>query len=245
MRKPIFKGIVVMVMVTMMWTACTIGFAKQSVQLEEHVNSVAWGQPLLVTLFENPTTGYQWIFEISQEEILEFHQQEFIEWKERSKDEEQPVGVGRYAQWEFRSLNPGFSQIRFFYVRSWEEPLKPVDVRVFNVEVLDQPGVQIFIDLEEKTNELTVGQTMSVVLEENPTTGYQWIFEVSDEQNLSFTGEHVKVPPKEGLAGAPRTMQWDFEALEPGCYWIHFRYYRSWEGQDHAIDERVYVVHVD
>ncbi len=244
MNQTFFKKISVMVLVGMMWVSFTAVSANMPVVLEQTTNSVALGQPLLVTLHENPTTGYQWVFDITQWDILEFRSFEVVGGGTTETKDQTPLGAGRDVQWEFRSINPGFCQIQFDYVRSWEDTYKPVDTRIFHVNVLDQPGIQIFIDLEEVTNHPSVGQKMSVVLEENPTTGYQWFFEISDTVILSFVESKVKTPPQEGLVGAPQTMQWDFQASKPGIAWIHFLYYRIWEGKEQAIDEKVYVIHV-
>ncbi len=244
MNQTFFKTISVLVLAGIMCLSFTVVFANSPVILEETTNSVALGQPLLVTLHENPTTGYQWVFEISRWDILEFRSFEVVGGGSAETGGQAPLGAGRDVQWEFRSIKPGFSQIQFDYVRSWETSQKPEDTRIFHVSVLDQPGIQIFIDLKEVTNHPSVGQLMSVILEENPTTGYQWFFEISDPDSLSLIESKVKIPPQEGLVGAPRTMQWDFHATKPGIVWVHFLYYRSWEGKEQAIDEKVYVIHI-
>jgi inhibitor of cysteine peptidase len=81
---------------------------------------------------------------------------------------------------------------------------------------------------EGKDNTLKVGDSCSVTLEGNPTTGYTWQCEIGDDRIVSLTNESST--PDSALIGAGSTFHWTFKALKPGETTVTFRYYRPWEG---------------
>lgn len=77
---------------------------------------------------------------------------------------------------------------------------------------------------------LKVGQTLQMVLEGNPTTGYEWTLEPPMGTSLKEGG--VKVQPvtsDTNVVGAPSTYTFSFTAEQPGSTDLNFLYKRSWE----------------
>jgi inhibitor of cysteine peptidase len=77
-----------------------------------------------------------------------------------------------------------------------------------------------------------VGEELSVVLEENPTTGYRWHAEI-DPRTLQQTGDRYQghTEPR----GAGGTRQLTFRVLRPGPAHLRVVKRRAWE--DTAVEE--------
>lgn len=81
-------------------------------------------------------------------------------------------------------------------------------------------------------NSVTVGQQFNVVLEDNPSTGYEWTYKI-DSDNVKLVKQFVS---KDGsgtaenpIVGAPSEVTWTFTAASAGTYTITFTQARSWE----------------
>ena len=88
------------------------------------------------------------------------------------------------------------------------------------------------------------GESFSVVLDANPTTGYQW--------NVDFDSEYLQltdrdfVTQSEGLmVGAGGQETFNFIALESGETEINFSYLRSWEQGVEPIQKKTYNVIIE
>ncbi len=88
--------------------------------------------------------------------------------------------------------------------------------------------------------ELEKGQTLSVSLEGNPTTGYTWEPVELDEDVLCQVGEPAFTPESKDL-GAPGTQVLRFQAAGEGRTTLRLVYHRSWE---EAEPERTFSVEV-
>ena len=74
------------------------------------------------------------------------------------------------------------------------------------------------------------GETFTIKLEENPTTGYQWSVVVSDESVVTLEKDDYVPDDKSGeLAGSGGTRVLTFKALKEGTAKIEMVYERSWE----------------
>lgn len=91
-------------------------------------------------------------------------------------------------------------------------------------------------------NQLNTGDTGSVTLKGNPTTGYTWQYKIQDESVVKLDTESSV--PDSGLIGAGSTFTWNFKALKPGTTTITFKYYRTWEGEASALQTEEYTVTV-
>lgn len=84
-----------------------------------------------------------------------------------------------------------------------------------------QPGGQ--------TIELTVGQTHTVTLASNPTTGYRWhVAAPPDEGILKLVGSEYKKPDSK-LIGAGGHESWTFRGVGTGKTTVVMIYVRPWE----------------
>ena len=77
-----------------------------------------------------------------------------------------------------------------------------------------------------------VGEELSVVLAENPTTGYRWHSE-TDATTLQQTGDRYEGPA--GPRGAAGTRRLTFRVLRPGPVHLRVVKRRAWE--ETAVDE--------
>jgi len=78
------------------------------------------------------------------------------------------------------------------------------------------------------TAELRVGDTMEVVLDGNPTTGFQWETTAVDASVLRQVGE-PGFEPYSTLIGSGGKFTFRFEALASGQTLLQMVYHRSWE----------------
>ena len=107
----------------------------------------------------------------------------------------------------------------------------------------EQLSLEVACDrfMEEKhiTQELEIsaGDTFSVALCSNPTTGVQWshIAEISDKDVLEQTNHQFSLPEnnsKPQETGAPGQDIWTFGALKEGASTVSVEYSRPWpEGE--------------
>jgi predicted secreted protein len=76
---------------------------------------------------------------------------------------------------------------------------------------------------------ITVGQQFSVVLDSNPTTGYQWqIAEPLNESMVLLVGTDYQATPTNRVGAGGRQI-FNFQALGAGKTSIGLAYHRSWE----------------
>ena len=76
--------------------------------------------------------------------------------------------------------------------------------------------------------ELAKGQTFSLALSANPSTGYTWEVAELDTGVVSPVGESEFLPSS-GLIGAPGTMMMRFQAAGAGQTTLKLVYHRPWE----------------
>jgi inhibitor of cysteine peptidase len=86
-----------------------------------------------------------------------------------------------------------------------------------------------------KSIKVLVGDTITVCLPENPTTGYRWKLEAA--QGLQPTGDAFAAG---GGVGASGTRQLQLRADAPGNYQLQLKHLREWEG-DKSINDRFQV----
>ena len=77
--------------------------------------------------------------------------------------------------------------------------------------------------------EVEVGDKIYVDLCSNPTTGFEWSYEISGDQAVKEE-DHDFQEPGSDLAGAPGTETWTFEATKKGTSVINMEYSQPWEG---------------
>jgi len=79
---------------------------------------------------------------------------------------------------------------------------------------------------------VTAGNTFTVTLCSNATTGFQWSesAQISDQTVVQQTGHEFVSPENTGLVGAPGNEVWTFKALKKGTSTVTMEYSRPWEG---------------
>jgi len=82
--------------------------------------------------------------------------------------------------------------------------------------------------------EVAAGDSFSVTLCSNPTTGFQWseIAQISNQTALQQTGHQFVSPQSEPPPppGTPGQDVWTFKALKKGTSTVSMEYSRPWEG---------------
>ena len=80
-----------------------------------------------------------------------------------------------------------------------------------------------------KEVEIVAGGSLTVTLESNPTTGFQWeLAGISDEAVLELIDQEF-VAPETALVGAGGKELWTFKVLNEGVSEISMEYRRPWE----------------
>jgi inhibitor of cysteine peptidase len=95
-----------------------------------------------------------------------------------------------------------------------------------------------------QTVSLSTGGSTTIVLSENPTTGFKWRIDTGQSANLAIVQviDGGYQTGQSGLMGAPGSHHWQIKAHAAGTAKIVFAYARSWE---HVAPAQTYVVEVD
>jgi len=104
----------------------------------------------------------------------------------------------------------------------------PSSVEVSCDEFIELPPGERDISKEVS---VAVGDSFTVTLCSNPTTGFQWeSAQISDKTVLQQV-DYEFVPPKaKDVEGAPGKEIWTFKALKQGTSIVSMDYSRPWEG---------------
>jgi len=94
-----------------------------------------------------------------------------------------------------------------------------------------------------QTLSLSVGASKTIVLSENPSTGYAWQVDTAGSSNLAIVrvNDAGYQPGQNGGLGAPGAHRWQIEAQAPGAARIVFAYARAWE---HVAPAKSHIVEV-
>ncbi len=77
--------------------------------------------------------------------------------------------------------------------------------------------------------QIEVGDKIYVVLCSNPTTGFEWSYQMSGDTALKEE-DHDFDQPEGDLPGAAGKETWTFEAIEKGTTTINMKYSQPWQG---------------
>lgn len=89
-------------------------------------------------------------------------------------------------------------------------------------------------------SENAADNTVTVALEENPSTGYTWSYTADKEGVLKeVNSEFIDENTDENIAGAPGKRIYTFEAENDGTVTLTFEYKQDWEG---GAEGQTYVV---
>lgn len=79
-----------------------------------------------------------------------------------------------------------------------------------------------------KSLEVSSGDTLSLQLPENPTTGYRWAVQSPENQNLELQSSEFS-PPSSGIGGSGQRV-FTFRAKSSGTATLQLKEWREWEG---------------
>jgi len=97
------------------------------------------------------------------------------------------------------------------------------------------PSAPRAVSVEESSSgkqvEIAAGGTLTVTLESNATTGFQWeLKSVGDTSVLQSQGGTYEAPGDTGAVGAGGEEVWTFKALKPGKSSLSMEYSQPWDG---------------
>lgn len=87
---------------------------------------------------------------------------------------------------------------------------------------------------------LKLGETFTLRLEENPSTGYRWRLEADGAPALELDGDQYEAPPR-ATVGGPGHHQWRFRAVAAGSAAVQLSYRRSFGARARAFTVAVEV----
>jgi len=85
------------------------------------------------------------------------------------------------------------------------------------------------------SSSITVGESFSICLPENPTTGYRWELDSPDTSILKIQEDRYN-SDSIMQAGAGGVHTFIFQGIAPGTTKVSIRLRRPWEGEDSAAD---------
>jgi len=116
-----------------------------------------------------------------------------------------------------------------------------------------KPKASYNLDMEKSTLTIktTINDTVSFVMETNPTTGYSWQSNLAEfGKQIEFFEETVDEFPAHSdnpktILGAPLLHKYEIKFLEKGNFEIHFNYLRAWETNKLPIKQKTVFVVVE
>jgi predicted secreted protein len=88
------------------------------------------------------------------------------------------------------------------------------------------------------------GDTFSIVLDSNRTTGYKWdLVSISNRKIILYVRNEYK-PVKTALIGAGGMEYWHFKAIKPGKAVVTMKYSRPWEKNKKPAIIRKFVIDI-
>ena len=114
-------------------------------------------------------------------------------------------------------------------------PEKPLTPKLDDVIVTDKEN--------GKTVSVQIGQRLLVRLPSNPSTGYEWSLDKTDEKLLTPDGESAFDVAAANVEGAPTIQTLFFKAKSVGKIALELKYTRPWEKD--AAPEKVYKITVN
>ncbi len=86
-----------------------------------------------IELDSNSSTGYSWVYSMSEEGIVELVEEKYID--SNSSVNKNFVGTPGVQSFEFKGLKEGHVTLTFVYTRAWEEKEEPEETKIYNLVV--------------------------------------------------------------------------------------------------------------
>jgi len=90
-----------------------------------------------------------------------------------------------------------------------------------------------------------VGETFTITLDANPTTGYKWQLSDNLTESIVKLVKSEYVAPETDMVGAGGKEVWTFKGVKPGETTINLEYVRPWETGVEPVEKENYRVVVE
>jgi inhibitor of cysteine peptidase len=157
------------VLVLLLVSAFTVLFSSE---LKDSGNWMKATQLAVLEIDENPTTGYLWHISVEPSGVLRNFLEEYMTGSAFP-------GAPSVKGWIMTAAKEGKALLTLKLYRDWEGERKAIDFRAVTVDVSGEEKGQV--DLKIVLNELELGSTATVTLEENGSTGYTWGYHILGE----------------------------------------------------------------
>ncbi len=94
-------------------------------------NLGTFGVTQVISLKENPTTGYTWLYKFLDETVAIVEGDEYIQ----NENAENLIGVGGVHTFRISGLKPGNTELTFRYMHSWEDESSAIETVTYKLEV--------------------------------------------------------------------------------------------------------------
>lgn len=191
------------------------------------------GKTVAITLDENPSTGHLWELSLEREGVFALLGDTY------TAPDTDRVGAGGSHEWRLEAVAPGDVTATFKLLRPGDRSVASV---VFVTLSADEDLNASFIcsgRIEE--------QTVVLAFSENPTTGFEWTYEMDEQGVISdlVNNGHELEDAGETLIGAGGIHYWAFQGENEGDVTITFTYSRFWESDTDAAMTITQRYHVD
>jgi inhibitor of cysteine peptidase len=164
-----------------------------------------------------------------------------------------PEGEGGLSVWDFMAVGSGESTLRLIYQFPGDEEANDVfEINVvvapsleIPVEVGDTPEMSLTAEDSGQEIHLEPGEEVEIILDSNPTTGYEWTLAKLDEAVLVQSGEVDYVADEPVAPGSGGLDSWRFEAVAPGTTTLRLEYAASYESNPEPVEVFVITVIVE
>lgn len=197
------------------------------VETSTEVIEVEAGQTFGFSLESNPSTGYSWQAQFDSE-FVKLVESVFVEGSSGL------IGAPGHESFKFLALKEGQVDIKMIYKRVWEPDHIDEQIKVINIVPAGNPD-----NAKAQTVDTKVGQTFTISLKSNPTTGFSWHPEF-DSEFLKLVGKDFRSDST--LPGSPGVEFFEFEAVKQGEVKVKMTYKRPWEPR--SLEEQVVLIDI-
>jgi predicted secreted protein len=157
-----------------------------------------------ITLDENRTTGYVWHYEFTADGVVEIFSDMYI--SNPQYDDRPGTGGTRYLT--LQATSPGKTAIKLICKRG-----DSIDqTAAYHISV-----IPAYLELlQEKANMLTIGEYAMFVLDENPSVGDAYTYNITGNAVKVTADKYISNPCEEGWTGVGYVRYIVFEAVQPG-----------------------------
>lgn len=214
---------------------------------------------LTLSFPETPSTGYLWSLRIEDPDVLALTDEGFV----RRSDNDMPGGDGGSHSYTFAAKKPGTSELIFSLISHHDEVVETRRYAVVADEELRLIEQEQFHESEETSEPakesnpsdlpdtslgrdrdvIIDGSRVTLVLDENPSTGYLWSVRIGRPEILTLDGERYTPDDLSGMMdGAGGLHAYTFSAKAKGTTAVHFDLISH---QDEITQKRKYLITVD